>query len=113
MFNLIHTGKPSITDSSSDQALSMISGNEQVTLTCEVTGDDIAGGYWERMDGVQLRNRNMSSLSNNKRTITMTITRARPEHSGMYYCVAYSQWGVGQSRSVQVTITSESNNVLM
>ena len=113
MFNSIHTGKPSIIDSSSDQALSIISGNEQVTLTCEVTGDDIVGGYWESMDGVQLTNRNMSSLSNDKRTITMTITRARPEHSGMYYCVAYSQWGVGQSRNVQVTITSESNNVLM
>ena len=93
--------------------MSIISGNEQVKLTCGVAGDDIAGGYWERMDSVQLRNRNMSSLSNDKRTITMTITRARPEHSGMYYCVAYSQWGVGQSRNVQVTITSESNNVLM
>ena len=79
-----------------------------------MNGDDIAGGYWERMDNVQLmRRNNMSSLSNNKRTITMTITRARPEHSGGYRCVAYSQWGVDQSRNVQVTITSESNNVLM
>ena len=113
MYNLLHTGKPSIITSSGDQALSIISGNEQVTLTCKVTGDNIVGGYWERMDGCQLRNRNMSLLSNNKRTITMTITRARPEHSGMYYCVAYSQWGVGQSNNVRVTITSESNNVLM
>ena len=113
MSNSLHTGKPSITNSSGNEQLSIITSNEQVTLTCEVTGDNIAGGYWERMDGVQLRNRNMSSLSNNKRTITMIITRARPEHSGMYYCVAYSQWGVGQSRNVQVTITSESNNVLM
>ena len=113
MYNSLHTGKASIITSSGDQALGIISGNEQVTLTCKVTGDDITGGYWEGMDSVELRNRNMSSLSNNKRTITMTITRARPEHSGMYYCVAYSQWGVGQSRNVQVTITSESNNVLM
>ena len=109
----MYIGKPKIISGPHDEQVSIVSGNEQVTLTCEVTGDDIAGGYWERMDGVQLRNRNMSSLSNNKRTITMTITRARPEHSGMYYCVAYSQWGVGQSRNVQVTITSESNNVLM
>ena len=85
-----------------------------MTLTFNVTGDDIAGGYWERMDGVQLmRKNNMSSLSDNKRTLTITIIRAHPEHSGMYYCIAYSQWGVGQSRNVQVNITSESNNVLM
>ena len=96
-----------------DAALNIIRGNEQVTLTCNVTGDDIAGGYWERMDGVQLMNGNMSLLSNNKRTISMTITRARPDHSGRYRCIAYSQWGVAQSRNVQVTITSESNNVLM
>ena len=78
-----------------------------------MTGDDIAGGYWKRMDGVQLMNKNMSSLSNDKTAVAMTITEVRPEHSGMYYCVAYSQWGVNQSRNVQVTITSESNNVLM
>ena len=106
-------GKPTITNIPSSESLQVVNGNEQLTLTCKVTGDDIAGGYWESMDSVQLRNINMTLLSNNKRTITMTITRARPEHSGMYYCVAYSQWGVGQSRNVQVTITSESNNVLM
>ena len=112
--NSFHTGKPSITVSSSDQVLSIVSGNEQVTLTCKVTGNDIAGGYWERMDGVQfMKKNNMSSLNNNNRTITMTITKARPEHTGRYYCVAYSQWGMAQSRNVQVTITSESNNVLM
>ena len=113
MTHHIYIGKPKIISGLRDEQVNIVSGNEQVTLTCEVTGDDIAGGYWESMDGVQLRNRNMSSLSNNKRTVTMTITRARPEHSGMYYCVAYSQWGVGQSRNVQVTIASESNNVLM
>ena len=114
MFTSLHTGKPSITDSSADQQLSIISGNEQVTLTCRVTGDDIAGGYWERMDGVQyMKINNMSSLSISKRTVTINITRARPEHSGRYRCIAYSQWGVAQSRNVQVTITSESNNVLM
>ena len=114
MLNLLHTGKPSITDSSGDQQLSIISGNEQVTLTCKVTGDDIVGGYWERVsDGPLPMRNNMSSLSNNKRTVTIKLTRARPEHSGEYHCIAYSQWGVAQSRNVQVTITSESNNVLM
>ena len=113
MSNSLCIGKPSITDSSADQQLSIISGNEQVTLTCKVTGDDIAGGYWERTDNVQLMKSNMSSLRSNKRTIIMTITEVRPEHSGMYRCVAYSQWGVAQSRNIQVTITSESNNVLM
>ena len=114
MFNLLHTEKPSITDSPSDQQLSIISGNQQVTLTCKVTGDDIAGGYWERMDDVQYMNRNnKSSLSDDKKTVTIKITKARPEHSGEYRCIAYSQWGVAQSRNIQVTITSESNNVLM
>ena len=85
-----------------------------MTLTCEVTGDDIAGGYWERRNkGALPVGNNMSSLSDDKRTLTITITEVRSEHSGMYRCVAYSQWGVNQSRNVQVTITSESNNVLM
>ena len=85
-----------------------------MTLTCIVTGDDIAGGYWEKMNDDPLPvNNNRSSLSNDKRTLTITIRRARPTHSGMYRCVVYSQWGVAQSRNVQVTITSNSNNVLM
>ena len=113
MSNSLCTGKPSITASSADQQLSIISGYEQVTLTCKVTGDDIAGGYWERTDNVQLMKSNMSSLKSNKRTIIMNITEVRPEHSGIYHCIACSQWGVAQSRNVQVTITSESNNVLM
>ena len=93
--------------------MSIISGNEQVTLTCEVTGDDISGAYWERVTGGDdLPNQNnMSSLSNDNRTITMKITKVRPGHSGRYRCVAYSQWGVAQSRSFRVTITSKSNNV--
>ena len=83
-------------------------------LACEVAGDDITGGYWERVNDISVPNQNnMSSLSNDKRTLTITIRRARPTHSGMYRCVVYSQWGVAQSRNVQVTITSKSNNVLM
>ena len=99
---------------SDDQVLSIVSGNEQVMLTCNVNGDDITGGYWERVNDDPLPNKkNMSSLSNDKRTLTITISRARPSHSGRYRCVVYSQWGVAQSRNVQVTITSKSNNVLM
>ena len=93
--------------------MKIVSNKEKLTLTCNVTGDDIAGGYWESTSNVQLKNRNVSSLSNDNRTIAMTISRLRHQHSGGYYCVAYSQWGVAQSRNVQVTITSESNNVLM
>ena len=84
-------------------------------LTCNVTGDDITGGYWERTssdDPLPVGN-NRSSLSNDKRTLTITIRRARPTHSGKYRCVVYSQWGVARSRNVRVTITSKSNNVLM
>ena len=94
--------------------LSIVSGNEQVMLTCNVNGDDITDGYWERVNDDPLPvNNNVSSLSNDKRTLTITISRARPIHSGRYRCVVYSQWGVAQSRNVQVTITSKSNNVLM
>ena len=94
--------------------LSIVSGNEEVTLTCNVNGDDITGGYWERVIDNPLPNqRNISSLSNDKRTLTITISRARSTHSGRYRCVVYSQWGVARSRNVQVTITSKSNNVLM
>ena len=79
-----------------------------------MTGDDIAGGYWERVNGGSLnKGNNDSSLSNGNTIVQLIITRARPQHSGMYRCIAYSQWGVDQSRNVQVTITSESNNVLM
>ena len=94
--------------------LSIVGGNEEVMLTCNVNGDDITGGYWERVvnDDPLPDNKNTSSLSNNKRRLTITISRARPTHSGMYRCVVYSQWGVAQSRNVQVTITSKSNNVL-
>jgi len=96
--------------------LSIVSDDEEVILTCKVTGDDIVGGYWERVNGEVLPNEtNISSLSNkgNKRTIKIAITKARPEHSGSYRCVVYSPWGVAQSENVQVTITSESDNVLI
>ena len=84
-------------------------------LTCNMTGDDITGGYWERVlndDPLPVRN-NRSSLNNDKRTLTIAIRRARPMYSGRYRCVVYSQWGVARSGNVQVTITSKNNNVLM
>ena len=87
--------------------LSIVSSNEEVMLTCNINGDDITGGYWERVNDNPLPNRNnMSSLSNDKRTLTITISGARPTHSGRYRCVVYSQWGVAQSRNITVTITS-------
>ena len=114
MFNYLYAGRPSITDTASNKKVDIISGTEHIRLTCEVTGDDIRGAYWERMNGGPIPNQNnMSSLSNNKRTLTITIKRARPDHTGKYRCVAYSQWGVARSKHVQVTITSKSNNVLM
>ena len=86
--------------------LSVVSGNEEVTLTCEVGGDDIVGVYWERTNGGPLpNNNNMSSVD--ETTLQLTITRARPDHSGQYRCVVYSQWGMAQSRNTQLIITSE------
>ena len=95
--------------------MTIVNGNEQVTLTCRVTGDDISGVYWERVNDSPLPDgNNGSSLSgDNKKTLKTTISKARPEHSGTYRCVAYSQWGLAQSNNVTVTITSKSNNVLM
>ena len=94
--------------------LSIASDNEEVMLTCNVNGDDIIGGYWERVNDDPLPDKNnRSSLSSNKRTLKITIRKARLTHSGRYRCVVYSQWGVAQSGNVQVTITSKSNNVLM
>ena len=79
-----------------------------------MTGDNIIGGYWERVNGGPLPdNNNMSSLSNDKTTLTITISRTHPVHTGKYRCVVYSQWGIGQSRDVQLTITSKRNNILM
>ena len=83
-------------------------------LTCRVTGDDISGVYWERMNADPIPDKNnKSSLSNNKKMLKVTISKARPNHSGKYRCVAYSQWGVAHSNNITVTITSKSNDVLM
>ena len=88
--------------------MSVVSGDENVTLTCEITGDDITGGYWERMNAGPLPvSNNISSLSNDRKTVTMTIRSVRPRHSGMYRCLIYSPWGVAQSRSIAVTVTGK------
>ena len=84
--------------------------DDEVILTCKVTGDDITSGYWERLSDGPLPNRtNVSSLSND--TVQLTITRARPKHSGFYLCVIYSQWGEARSNITSVNITSKRNNL--
>ena len=74
-------------------------------LTCIVTGDDLAGGYWERLNPLQ----NMSNMSifYNYGAVQLHINRARPMHSGKYRCVVYSQWGMAHSNNVTVNITSK------
>ena len=101
----INVGIPKIINNTENQQLSVVSGREVVTLTCEITGDDITGGYWERVndDPLPARN-NISSLSNDKTIVTMTIRRVR---SGGYHCVIYSPWGVAQSANIVVTVTSK------
>ena len=107
MFNCIHSGRPSV-NTPSDQQLNIVRGNQQVTLTCEIIGDDITGGYWERVDGDELPNRiNTSTLSNDKSKLTITIKKARPTYSGRYRCVVNSEIGSAQSRDVTVTIKSK------
>ena len=79
-----------------------------------MTGNDLSGVYWERVNKGPLPNQNnMSLLTNDNRTLKTTISKARPEYSGKYRCVAYSQLGVTRSDNIKVTITGKSNNVLM
>ena len=89
------------------RSLSIVRGNQQVVLTCKVSGDDITGGYWERINGSALPNSNNGSTTIRDGTLHLTITRARPDHSGQYHCVVYSQWGIARSTEAKVTITSE------
>ena len=87
------------------------SANDEVVLTCKITGDDITSGYWERLSDSPLPNKtNVSSLSDD--TVQLTITRARPNHSGFYLCKIYSQWGEAQSNIISVNITGKRNNFL-
>ena len=110
MFNCLYTVRPIITHILTDQQFSIVSGDEQVTLTCEVLSDDI-NGYWERVDDEPLpMKNNMSSLVRETSVVTLlhlTIARARPVHSGKYRCIAYNEVGIDQSRNVTVTITSK------
>ena len=104
--------KPVIYNVSSDQTLDIFSSHETVSLICRVIGANVAGGYWEKVDGkVTLSpNHNKSKLvshNGHKATVKMTITRARPIHSGRYRCVIFNQWSVVTSKDVQVTIRSK------
>ena len=109
----MHIGKPKIISGPHDVYVSVVSGSERVTLACEVTGDDI-NGYWERLDDDPLPNKtNMSLLSNHNTSLQLIIVGVRPEYSGIYQCVVYSQWGMAQSDNATVNITSESDNLLM
>ena len=106
---------PSISNNPRDVQLSIVSGNEQVTLTCIMTSP-IIGSYWERVNDKALPDKNnvtkLSSLSNEKKMLQTNISNARPIHTGIYRCVVYNEFGRAQSRNVKVTITSKSSSVL-
>ena len=114
-FQFIRIGssrRPVICNVSSDWTLDIFNGHEQVILICTAIGENITGGYWERVDGnhgLSPIHNESEPLSNNHRkaTLQMTIARAHPTHSGRYRCVIVNQWGVGKSRDVQVTIRSK------
>ena len=78
-----------------------------------MNGENISGGYWERVDGkVTLSpNHNKSKLishsKHHKATVKMTITRVHPIHSGRYRCVIFTPWSVVKSDDVQVTVRSK------
>ena len=44
---------------------------------------------------------------------TLNIFQAIPSDAGQYYCVAMTEGGSVRSNNVTLTVTSESNNVLM
>ncbi|XP_065918159.1 basement membrane-specific heparan sulfate proteoglycan core protein-like isoform X2 [Dysidea avara] len=98
--------RPAIVNNMVDKELSIVSGSEELLLTCEFSGDDISGVYWERLNDRPLASKNnISQFNNDKTKLVLTITEARSHHSGLYRCVVYSPWGVAQSRDVHVTIT--------
>ena len=102
----LHEGIPAITNTinPAGKEVNIIKGDEHVVLICYVTGDDLAGGYWERLYPPQ----NLSSMSSFLNgAVQLAITRARPMHSGEYRCVVYSQWGVAHSNNVTVIIKSK------
>ena len=100
-------GKPAISDIiyAIGEELNIINDSEHVVLICTVTGDDLAGGYWERLNPPQ--NLSNMSLFLNSSALQLQITRARPMHSGEYRCVVYSQWGTAYSDNVTVTVKSK------
>ena len=103
----LHEERPAVTDTIKPvgDELNIINGNEQVVLVCIVTGDDLAGGYWERLNPLQNLSNMSSFLSNG--AVQLHITRARPMHSGKYQCVVYSQWGMAHSDNFTVNIKSK------
>ena len=108
----LHEGRPVITNATGKE-LSITNSNENVLLVCYVTGDDLAGGYWERLS--LLQNLSSMSLFLISGEVKLKINRARPMHSGEYRCVVYSQWGMAYSNNVTVNVTSKygSNNSIL
>ena len=103
----LHEGIPTIINAVGGE-LNIFNGDESVALICVATGDDSAGGYWERLNPPQnLSNMSMFLNGLNSHVVQLLITRARPMHSGTYRCVVYSQWGMAHSNNVTVNITSK------
>ena len=48
----LHEERPAISNiiNPFGEEVSIVSCNEQVILMCVVTGDDLAGGYWEKLN---------------------------------------------------------------
>ena len=71
-------------------------------LTCKAVGFKVKY-EWKR--------HNSESIIGNQSTLT--ISQATPLDSDQYYCVAMTEGGYAFSNNVTLTVTSESNNVLM
>ncbi|XP_065918161.1 basement membrane-specific heparan sulfate proteoglycan core protein-like isoform X2 [Dysidea avara] len=104
------SGGPTIIEYPRDQTLHITIGSEEVKLTCQASGSDLIGGYWERLNGDPIPKENNISiihmdLDNTMMQLNMTIVGARPVHLGLYHCVVYSRWGITESIPTQVNIT--------
>ena len=90
---------PMITKQPSDV---MVEALEHAIFTWRVIGFEVKY-EWKRY--------NSESIIGNQSTLN--ISRAIPSDAGQYYCVAMTEGGFVRSNNVTLTITSESNTVLM
>ena len=80
----------------------MVEALEHAIFICEAEGFKVKY-EWKRYNSVNI-------IGNQS---TLNISQATPQDSDQYYCIARTKGGYAFSNNVTLTVTSESNNVLM